>query len=70
MGVMLPFGGTLGLTVMTTVFNNLLGGDGASAHNFDELAGLPEAVRAAAMVKIKVCDVLLREMVFLQENTK
>ncbi|KAL8335600.1 hypothetical protein RB598_009677 [Gaeumannomyces tritici] len=60
MGVMLPFGGTLGLTVMTAVFNNNLlgrGDDGTNAHNFDELSRLPEEVRAAAMGKIKMAIV-------------
>ncbi|KAK1596067.1 major facilitator superfamily transporter [Colletotrichum navitas] len=46
MAVAYPFGGTLGLTIMTTVFNNASGiGSDSPLRNFGSLKGLPDAVQ-------------------------
>ncbi|KAK2024339.1 major facilitator superfamily transporter [Colletotrichum zoysiae] len=46
MAVAYPFGGTLGLTIMTTVFNNASGiGNDSPLRDFGTLKSLPEAVQ-------------------------
>ncbi|KAI6354597.1 hypothetical protein MCOR25_008541 [Pyricularia grisea] len=55
MAVTLPFGGTLGLTIMTTVFNNESGiGSDSPMRNFDVLHSLPEAERSIITQQAKV----------------
>lgn len=55
MAVTLPFGGTLGLTIMTTVFNNESGiGSDSPVRNFDVLHSLPEAQRSIVTQQAKV----------------
>ncbi|KAI7920353.1 hypothetical protein M0657_003234 [Pyricularia oryzae] len=55
MAVTLPFGGTLGLTIMTTVFNNESGiGSDSPVRNFDVLHSLPEAQRSIVTQQAKM----------------
>ena len=55
MAVAVPFGGTIGLTVMSTVFNNTSGLD--SKHSdFSRLGELPEGARQQAVYDAKVSE--------------
>ncbi|TLS25964.1 hypothetical protein PpBr36_07455 [Pyricularia pennisetigena] len=55
LAVTLPFGGTLGLTIMTTVFNNESGiGSDSPVRNFDVLHALPEAQRSIVTRQAKM----------------
>ena len=55
MAVALPFGGTLALTVMSTVFNNTSGiGTTSPLHDLDTLKQLPAAVMAEVVNNARV----------------
>lgn len=55
LSVTLPFGGTLGLTIMTTVFNNKSGiNNDSPVRNFDVLSSLPEAQRSIVTQQAKM----------------
>lgn len=55
MGVALPFGGTLALTIMATVFNNTSGiGPNSPLRYSNSLAGVPEPARSQILNNAKV----------------
>lgn len=55
MAVALPFGGTLALTIMSTVFNNTSGiGQNSPLRDFDTLSAMPENVKHPIQEKAKV----------------
>ena len=55
MAVALPFGGTLALTIMATVFNNTSGiGPDSPFRDFTTLSGLPEAIKSQIVDQAKV----------------
>jgi hypothetical protein len=57
MAVALPFGGTLALTIMTTVFNNTSGiGESSPFRDFTTLSSLPEPLKSQVINSAKVRD--------------
>lgn len=55
MGVALPLGGTLALTVMATVFNNVSGiGPNSPFRDFDTLSKVPEPFKSQIINQAKV----------------
>jgi hypothetical protein len=60
MVVALPFGGTLALTIMGTVFNNTSGiGPDSPFRDFTTLSGVPEPLKSQIINQAKVSDPLL-----------
>lgn len=53
MALAVPFGGTIGLTIMSTVFNNTSGLDSKTS-DFSTLQDLPDGVREVAIDGAKV----------------
>jgi hypothetical protein len=57
MAVALPFGGTLALTIMATVFNNTSGiGPNSPFRDFTTLSGVPEPLKSQIINQAKVCS--------------
>lgn len=56
MGVAFPFGGTIGLTIMSTVFNNLsnMSSEEGSFDEFSALQDLPEDILHSMQADAKV----------------
>lgn len=60
MAVALPFGGTLALTIMATVFNNTSGiGPDSPFRDFTTLSGVPEPMKSQIITHAKVSGPLL-----------
>jgi hypothetical protein len=69
MAVSLPFGGTLALTIMTTVFNNVLGIDSSSPlHDVKTLhdpAKVPASIAAVFIGQARVSPVVPNKIDFV-----
>lgn len=59
MAVAIPFGGTIGLTIMSTVFNNTSGLD-SNESDFSKIQSLPEDIRDQAIHNAKVISTPIR----------